>query len=272
MSMKILIVDIDDLSTEMMKSKLQDQDYEVDSESSKNNILDRLNEKNYDLIILDPSPLKTPKQIILSIRRQIKGYPYILLASDTIDSDDALKSGCNDFLSKPISEEDLLRKVVNAQVFTALVDRIGDDSEDFPSAGGVIAKSAYNQLFLSAIDRADRYNEKSYVLFIALKNYEEILQMDGPYAADYAVAKLSQYLVRLRRQSDIIGQTAKHEHGLILQRPIYDSEPLEAAKRFAEALSKYNEIAEDNKRQAVISVSLVQIPTGDILVEHIVNS
>ena len=67
--------------------------------------------------------------------------------------------GCNDLLKKPVSGEKLIVKSENAERMVGLVERIGDDSEDFPSAGGVIAKSAFNQLFLSSIDRADRYGE-----------------------------------------------------------------------------------------------------------------
>jgi GGDEF domain-containing protein len=151
------------------------------------------------------------------------------------------------------------------------VARIGDDSEDFPSAGGVIAKSAFNQLFLSGMDRADRYGERTFVLFISLSNYKEILEMDGPYAAEYAVAKLSQYLVLLRRQSDIIGQTARYEYALLLQRPAYDTEPVEAANRFAESLSNIKDIVSSGSTEVKVTISLVDLPMGAKLIEHIIT-
>ena len=43
------------------------------------------------------------------------------------------------------------------------------------------------------------------------------------------MAKLCCYLVLLRRQSDIIGQTARNEYRLLLQRPAHADEPAEVA-------------------------------------------
>lgn len=267
--MKILAVDRDPLVLQMLRAKLEPMGHQFFEESAKNNAIDRLAHEEYDVILLDPAPLTSPRPIILNIRRSMKNYAYIFMLSDTSSVEEAVKAGCNDLLAKPIDPEHLAQKMGNAQYFTDLVARIGDDSEDFPSAGGVIAKSAFNQLFLSAIDRADRYGEGTYILFISINNYKEIHDLDGVYAAEYSVAKLSQYLVRLRRQSDIIGQTSKYEYALLLQRPLYESEPIEAANRFAESLSKYEGLAMNGSGKVEIKVSLTEIPTGRIVAEHI---
>ena len=132
----------------------------------------------------------------------------------------------------------------------------------------MIAKSAFNQLFLSAVDRANRYGERTYILFISLSNFKEIRNLDGIYAADFAAAKLSQYLVLMRRQSDIIGQTAKHEYALMLQRPVYDTEPVEAANRFADSLSGFKDISSGGAMSPQISVTLIALPTGEKVIQH----
>lgn len=269
--MKVLLIDRDDVTLQMLRSKLEAKGHRVVVEPSKNTAMDRLANEVFDIIILDPAPLTSPRPVILNIRRSVKNYPYIFLISETATQEEAVKAGTNDLLRKPIDPEALDRQLAEAERFSELVARIGDDSEDFPSAGGVIAKSAFNQLFLSAIDRADRYGERTYVLFISLSNYQELYEMDGPYVAEYAVAKLSQYLVRLRRQSDIIGQTAKYEYALLLQRPLYDTEPVEAANRFAEALLKYDGMSMGGPGKIEVSVSLVEIPVGRTLVKHVLE-
>jgi CheY-like chemotaxis protein len=266
--MKILIVDRDALSFQLVKPKLEALGHKVIHEATKNNAVDRAAREGCDVIFIDPSPLTTPRQFILSIRRGVTHYPYIFLMSETASREDAIKSGANDILNKPLDPTILEEKTGNAERLLKLVKRIGDDSEDFPSAGGVIAKSAFNQLFLSAMDRADRYGERTYILFISLSNYREIKDIDGPYAADYAVAKLSQYLVLLRRQSDIIGQTAKFEYALLLQRPVYETEPVEAANRFAESLAGFKDIVSSGKTPVEITVTLVNLPVGARPIEH----
>ena len=240
--MQIMIVDREEAAAQMLASKLQGLGHVVTQEQHKENAVQRAINEQTQVFLIDPSPANSVRSFILDLRRNVPGYPYIFAFSGEFSFDESIQSGANDAFSKPVDPASIESKFSNAEYLINLVQRIGDDSEDFPSAGGVIAKSAFNQLFLSALERADRYAERTYVLFISVSNYKEILEMDGAYAADYAVAKLSQYLVRLRRQSDIIGQTAKYEYALLLQRPVYETEPVEAAKRFAESLGKCEDI------------------------------
>jgi CheY-like chemotaxis protein len=256
----------------MLRSKLEALGHQVSEEAVKNTAVERMTGEVFDVVFLDPSPLTSSRPIVLNIRRTMKTYPYIFLMSDSITKEEALKAGVNDLYPKPLDNSVLEQRMGSAGRLTDLVAHMGDDSEDFPSAGGVIAKSAINQLFLSAIDRADRYGERTYLLQISISNYKNIRDMDGPYAADYAVAKLCQYLVLLRRQSDIIGQTRKYEYTLMLQRPIYETEPVEAANRFAESLSKLEDIVSSGSAPVEISVTLLDVPTGSQIVKHVIGS
>ena len=269
--MKILVVDRDTLSTQLLRSKLEAMGHILEEEPVKNSALERLEKEQFDTIFFDPAPLNNARPIVLGIRRAVKNYPYVVLMSQDMELPDAIRSGANEVLIKPLEAGKLDTIIQNAERMTRLITRIGDESEDFPSAGGVIAKSAFNQLFLSAIDRADRYGERSYLVFIGIKNYDELLQMDGPHAAAYSTAKLSQYLVRLRRQSDIIAQTGKSEYCLMLQRPQYETEPVEAANRFAEALSQFQDIASSDNATVDVHVTLLDVPVGNKHVEHIIR-
>ncbi len=269
--MKILVVDRDRLSAQLIKTKLEALGHTIVEETVKNNALERMGRESFDIVFIDPAPLTNPRPVILGIRRSVSNYPYIVLMSHSATQDEAISAGTNDIMAKPLEAEDLIKKVKNGQRMIELIRRIGDDSEDFPSAGGVIAKSAFNQLFLSSMDRADRYGERTYVIFISVSNYQDIISKDGPYAADYAVAKMSQYLVRLRRQSDIIAQTARNEYALMLLRPQYETEPMEAANRFAHALESYDDLVGTGTVNVQISLKLVDLPVGALHIEHSVN-
>lgn len=267
--MKILLIDHDDVSNRLIRSKLEPLGHQVGFETDKTKAIELLTQDPHNLIFLDPSPLTSPKPIILNIRRAVQHYPYIVLLSrDFVSQHEAIKNGTNDVASKPCDTDTLDRILENARRFTKLVKHIGDDSEDFPSAGGVIAKSAFNQLFLSAIDRADRYGEKTYMLFITIRNYQDLISSDGQYGADYTVAKLCKYIVHLRRQSDIIGQTGANEYALLLQRPVYETEPIEAANRFAESLQKFTMTESSVNLSIEIGVTLVDLPVGAQLADH----
>jgi len=267
--MKIMIIDREEVAAQMAASKLEALYHQVSIEPEKDKAVHRAMAEETEIFLIDPMPVNSVRPFILNLRRNVSNYPYIFTFGQDVTLEDAIKSGANDIFQKPIDPTGIEEKLVNCEALIKLVGRIGDDSEDFPSAGGVIAKSAFNQLFLSALDRADRYGERTYVLFISVSNYQEILEMDGSYAADYAVAKLSQYLVRLRRQSDIIGQTAKYEYALLLQRPAYETEPIEAANRFAESLGKCGDIVSSGSTPVEITVKLVELPVGRVGQQHI---
>lgn len=266
--MKILVVDREEVTVQLMKSKLETLGHKITHEPVKNNAAERLEQEDYDIVFIDPAPLTSARPLILNLRRATNFYPYIVQMGENIQKTEAIQAGANDCITKPLDQSDLDIKIDNAKNLTALIQNIGDDKTDFPSAGGIIAKSAFNQLFLSAIDRADRYGERTFIVFIALKNYHAIYETEGPYAADYTVAKLSKYLVRLRRQSDIIGQTDHFEYALLLQRPLYETEPNEAANRFAEALTSLPDLFEKDGIAPEFSVNLIDLPVGSKIIEH----
>ena len=270
--MKILVIDRDEVSGELIQSQLDALGHSVDVYESKNDAVEHMTKEPYDLVFLNPDPLTSPQPVVLNIRRSVSYYPYIVHIGYNAGHTEAIKSGMNNALLKPVNPDKLSTVLQSAQRLNSLIRRIGDDSEDFPSAGGIISRSAFYQLFFSGIERADRYGECTYVIFISISNYQKILEMDGPYAADFSVAKLSQYLTRLRRMSDIIGQTAKYEYSLLLQRPQYETEPIDAAKRFGEALKTcHNEMFFEISTDIELNVKLVSLPDGVELVDHLIN-
>ncbi|MCM2342968.1 MAG: diguanylate cyclase [Alphaproteobacteria bacterium] len=269
--MKILVIDRDTLATQLIRSRLEVKGHTIVEEGIKNNAIALLEREPFEVVFIDPAPLNNARPVVLGIRRAVRNYPYVILMSQDMPREEALRAGANEIMIKPINHSGLEVVMENAERLTGLIKRMGDEKEDFPSAGGVIAKSAFNQLFLSCIDRADRYGERSFLVFIGIKNYQEILAMDGAYAAEYATAKLSQYLVRLRRQSDIIAQTGKNEFCLMLQRPMYETEPMEAANRFADALRRFDDICASENVKVEVAVTLVDLPVGHKHVEHVVT-
>ena len=212
--------------------------------------------------------MTTIKPLVVNIRRNNRRNVYMVLLSDSLQLSDGLSAGFNDFLAKPMDMNAMLNIVDNAANLTTLQRRLSDDKEDFPSAGGVIAKSAFNQLFLSSLDRADRYGELAHIIFISVDNYTQIAADQGSYDADLVAAKLAQYLVRMRRQSDIIAQTGKNEYALLLIRPLTELEPVDATHRFAESLSRCTDLPLNPKMTVNLRVCLMHLPNGQIKVDH----
>lgn len=266
--MRFLIIDHEESTANLVSSYTQGLGHEAEFFHDKKEALAALEDRIFDIIVLDPSPMTNARPIISQIRKLSGRYSYVFLLSESIEQVEAIKSGANDKLGKPIDTKELSEKINNAVYLTRLIKIMGDVSEDFLSAGGIIAKSAFNQLFLSGIERGDRYGEHTSILFLTLSNYKDVYEMGGSYAADFAVAKLCQYISEIRRQSDIIGQTAKNQYTLLLQRPSYETEPFDATKRLIESFENYDEISKELKIDITLSFELVDLPTGARLIHH----
>lgn len=268
--MKILVIDRDQMTAQMIANRLVTDGHEVVVEPIKNEGLQRVADEAFDVIFIDPSPMRDARAMALNIRRNAKKYPHLIFMNtdDTVSARDVMQMGCNDFIMKPLDQVDIQLKVENAQRLKSMFQNLGDTSEDFPSAGGVIAKSAFNQLCLSAMDRGGRYNELAFVLSVSVANYQDIKIHDGQYHANYAVSKLAHHTVKLRRQSDIIGQTRTEEYAILLQRTENKKEALDAANRFAVSFGEINDFIAPEGNEVKINLTLTHLPTGQCDFDH----
>ena len=267
--MKILIIDRDQLASQMISSRLTDENIVVVEEAVKSDAMERLAAEAFDIVMVDPSPMKEAKAMIMNIRRASRRYPYVIIMGEGFSLDVVTNMGANNFLAKPLNPKQLLGLVESAKNLQNYSNLLSDLSEDFPSAGGVISKSAFNQLFLSAIDRGWRYAEESYVLSVSIDNYQEIKELDGDQHATYGVSKLANHLVKLRRQSDVIGQVRVNEYSLLLQRTANKTEAEDAAKRFAATLDEIDDFIPTEGNALRIKISLMALPTGQNVYEKV---
>lgn len=248
--MKLLIIDRDSLSNQLLQSRLDGRDYDITVEPSKNDALEILKENDFDVILFDPAPIQDARAIIISIFKTIRGRfePQFLLLSKTMTAEDAVAAGANDIIPKPVGSQELEEKLDNLERLVKLIKKM-EKKEDLPPQRGIINKDAFNELFLSAIDRAHRYAERSYIVFIEIDAEGETL------------TKACEKLRFIRRQSDVIGRTGEKEFGILLQRPQYESEPYDATTRFTEVLSQFVSDL-DEGAQIKMDLRLIEIPVG----------
>jgi hypothetical protein len=51
--------------------------------------------------LLTPRPLTNARPVVLGIRRAVKHYPYVILMSQDMPREEALRSGANEIMVKP---------------------------------------------------------------------------------------------------------------------------------------------------------------------------
>lgn len=265
-TMRMMIIDRDRNNASIMKNRLEQFGYEIEHEPSKNEALERLQTEQFDAVFVDPAPLTTARPFIISLRRALqRQFVYVSYMAHGAERDKALGNGMNDALSKPVDQDTLPRKVENARRMIDLVHRLADESFDFPNEGGILGKSAMNQLLLTSLDRADRYGEESYMLFISVTNTASLKGQIGEDKTEKMVNKVGEYLGRMRRQSDITGRTGMDEFGSLILRPMRETEPVDAAARFHDILKKDRALFKVDALIPDLKVELVNIPTGEVV-------
>ena len=111
---KILVADDVEELANSVGYILELNDYEVDVEYNGKDVLDKVQTKLYDIIILDVMmPELNGIEIVKEIRKLNIKTPVILLTakSQVEDKVEGLDAGANDYLTKPFDKDELLARI-----------------------------------------------------------------------------------------------------------------------------------------------------------------
>lgn len=114
--MKVLIVDDDDISLELLRTALESADYEVESASNGRQALMALSRGDIQLVITDwEMPEMDGLALCQEIRRRASlGYVYIILLTSHSSSREivvGMTAGADDFIIKPFNQPELMARL-----------------------------------------------------------------------------------------------------------------------------------------------------------------
>ena len=113
--MHILVIDDDDRLRELLKAFLKKNEFKVSSSANAKNAKKLMKEFSFDLIILDVMmPEETGIEFLQNLGNEFRTPVLLLTALDqTNDRIKGLKSGAEDYLTKPFNPEELLLRINN---------------------------------------------------------------------------------------------------------------------------------------------------------------
>ncbi len=112
-SIKILIIEDDELSCELISNYLEDNDFSVTAVTSATDGVSHIKQYDYDILLLDINlPDFNGFEVLKSIK-ETKPLPTIVLSaySDTKSKILAFRYGANDYMVKPIDMEELEARI-----------------------------------------------------------------------------------------------------------------------------------------------------------------
>ncbi|MFW5786748.1 MAG: response regulator transcription factor [Halanaerobiales bacterium] len=126
MASKILIIEDESKIARIMELELEHEGYKVDVVKTGQNGLDKLKEKNYDLLLLDIMLPGMNGMEVCSRIREFSEIPIIMVtAKDAVSEKvNGLDTGADDYITKPFATEELLARI------RALLRRNKEEKDD----------------------------------------------------------------------------------------------------------------------------------------------
>ncbi|MBT4692976.1 MAG: response regulator [Planctomycetaceae bacterium] len=126
---RILIADDNQANCELLDAYLSELDCEIDFAIDGQDTLDKVTSFNPDLILLD---VMMPKFNGFEVCEQIKSAPataaimvlMVTALNERGDIERAVKAGTDDFLSKPVNQVELLKRVENMLKLKGVTDEV----------------------------------------------------------------------------------------------------------------------------------------------------
>jgi len=237
---KVLYVEDSRSIAKMVTCLLTEYGMTVDHYSKAEEALEAFNEKEYDLVITDIilEGEMTGSQLIQKIRSDRSKNTIPILAISGVDDSSRrvalLKEGANDYVSKPIMDDELIARVQNLLRSKKLFDRVQEQQEYMRElAMKDQLTGLYNRHFLmevgpQKIQEALRHNQDISMLVVDLDKFKSINDTHGHSIGDVVLSEVGKLLSQLCRKEDLAARFGGEEFVLLLSHCNQDSACLKA--------------------------------------------
>lgn len=156
---KVLIVEDDDLARENLTYILSKENYDIESVSNGPEALERIKQKDYDLILTDLRMEKVDGMEVLSQAKALRPSVEVIMITGyaTVDSAiEAMKKGAFHYIPKPYKIEEvraIVRQALEKKKLRDEVEKLRRDLEAREGLGSIVGKSKPIQELLETVRR-----------------------------------------------------------------------------------------------------------------------
>jgi two-component system cell cycle response regulator len=220
---KILVVDDIKTNCDVLKRRLESNEFIVDISMSGKEALEKINQHKYDLILLDVlMPEVNGLEVLIKVREQYSAdkLPIIMVSSfDDVESiSKCIQLGASDYLSKPVNSTILTQKVASTLERKALREReeqllselhrqaITDEMTGIPNR-----RFVFDILEKSFLEIDKESKEHFATAIFDIDHFKNVNDTYGHAAGDEIIKKVSSIATSVINAPDIFGRIGGEE-------------------------------------------------------------
>ena len=220
---KILVVDDIKTNCDVLKRRLESNEFIVDISMSGKEALEKINQQKYDLILLDVlMPEVNGLEVLIKVREQYSAdkLPIIMVSSfDDVESiSKCIQLGASDYLSKPVNSTILTQKVASTLERKALREReeqllselhrqaITDEMTGIPNR-----RYVFDILEKSFLEIEKESKEHFATAIFDIDHFKNVNDTYGHAAGDEIIKKVSSIATSVISTPDIFGRIGGEE-------------------------------------------------------------
>ncbi len=214
---RVLIVDDDSNLANHYKLVLLSAGMEAEVLENPKDILQVVMSFNPELVLMDVYMPDFTGPELAGVLRQHENWdslPIVFLSSETdLDKQiSAMEYGADDFLTKPISDSQLISavtvRILRSRQLSALISR--------DSLTGLLKHSAIKDALSVEVNRSERSNTKVVVAMLDIDHFKEVNDTYGHAVGDVVISSVAAILRQRLRQYDIVGRYGGEEFVVVL--------------------------------------------------------
>lgn len=214
---KVLIIDDDPLLAKHYCLTLLKAGMEVAILKEPEKIIEEISAFRPELVLMDLHMPKYSGRDLAGVIRQHEnwsGLPVVFLSAekDVKVQVNAMNSGADDFLTKPISDSQLISAVqVRVERARQLAAQLNMDS-----LTGLLKHANIKEMAEAEVSRSQRNATPVTIVMLDIDNFKSVNDVHGHAKGDLVISSISMLLRQRLRQSDIIGRYGGEEFVVVL--------------------------------------------------------